>query len=187
MRILGRGLLAAGVATLTCVASAQAIPVHVQLRVSVRQNPHVSFRAQRLPNGGYYYAVIVLETYKRYTRRSPPPCSTSSDMRRTDYGHPQTGGRVALALTPAKSATRHWCPSGSYEGAIYAVPHAPPCESSYPCNGEPHEEPCAGVRPGCVHGVVARPLEWSYPDPLPAPIASGTVIVGRFAIKFPAR
>jgi hypothetical protein len=161
------------------------MPVHVQARISVRENVHASFHAQTLPDGGYYYAVIVLRPYKRYTWRSPPPCSSSNDMQRTDYGYPQTNSAVALALTPAKSSTRHWCPGGSYEGAIYAVPHAPPCENSYPCRAEPYKEPCTGVHPGCVEGVVARPKEWHYPDPLPAPLASGTRIVARFAVRFP--
>ena len=186
MRTLQRGVLAAVVATLACVASAQAIPVHIQSKFSVRENVHVSFRARALPEGGYYYAVIVLRPYKRYTRRAPPPCSPSSDMQRTDYGYPQANGEVALALTPAKSSTRHWCRGGSYEGAIYAVPHSPPCDSSYPCRAEPYKQPCAGLAPGCVLGVVARPAEWAYPDPLPGPLATGTTIVGRFALRFPS-
>lgn len=167
-------------------ASAQAIPVRVQRTLVVRQNVHVSFSAPKLSGGGYYYAVIVLKPDRRYTRISPPPCSTSSDMQRTDYGFPQDGV-VALALTPAKSRTWHWCNGGSYEGAIYAVPHTPPCESSYPCRSEPYKAPCAGVRPGCVLGVVARPREWEYPDPLPSPRASGTAIVARFSVRFPLK
>lgn len=186
MRIPQRGLLAAAVATLVCAAGAEATPVHVQSRLALRENVHVSFHAKALPEGGYYYAVIVLKPYKRYTRSAPPPCSSSSDMQRTDYGYPQADGQIALALTPAKSSTRHWCAGGSYEGAIYAVPHAPPCENSYPCRAEPYKEPCAGVKPGCVLGIVARPQEWAYPDHLPAPLASDTTIVARFAVRFPA-
>jgi hypothetical protein len=53
----------------------------------------------RLPEGGYYYAVIVLERYKHYTRKAPPPCATSSDMQKTDYGYPHPGQPVKLALT----------------------------------------------------------------------------------------
>ncbi len=147
---------------------------------------HITFHAPTLPEGGYYYAVIVLKPYKKYTRTSPPPCATSSDMQRTDYGYPQPGGEVALALTPAKSHTRHWCPGGDYLGAIYAVPHAPPCESAYPCRSEPYKKPCAGIGPGCVEGVVARPREWAYPQGLPTPLASGTTIVGHFTVTFPS-
>ena len=77
--------------------------------------------------------------YKRYTRRTPPPCATSSNMERTDYGYPAPDGAVRLTLTPTVSATHHWCRGGSYIGAIYAVPHAPPCESKYPCRSEPYE------------------------------------------------
>ena len=160
--------------------------MHVQRELRIGQNVHVSFSAPALADGGYYYGVIVLGPYRRYTRRSPPPCSTSSNMRRTDYGYPQSDGVVALALAPARSTTWHWCPGGSYEGAIYAVRAATPCDSRYPCPAEPYEAPCAGVRPGCVEGIVALPREWEYPDPLPTPLHQGTAIVRRFSVKFPA-
>ena len=165
--------------------AAEHVSVHVQRRLAARKNVHITFHAPRLPEGGYYYAVIVLKPYKKYTRASPPPCAMSSNMQRTDYGYPQANGQVALALTPAKSSTGHWCPGGSYEGAIYAVPHTPPCESAYPCNSEPYKEPCAGIGPGCVHGVVARPREYRYPDGLPIPRGTGTTIVARFTVRFP--
>jgi hypothetical protein len=109
----------------TSAASAAGVVVHVQRPHSVAQSVHVSFSAAPLPNGGYYYAVIVLEPYRHYTRSSPPPCATSSNMQRTDYGYPRASSRVALAITPAHSATGHWCRGGTYSGAIYAVPHAP--------------------------------------------------------------
>jgi hypothetical protein len=164
----------------------EAVSVHVQQKPRIAGDVHISFHASRLPEGGYYYAVIVLKPYKKYTRASPPPCATSSDMQRTNYGYPQPSGEVALALTPAKSRTGHWCPGGDYLGAIYAVPHAPPCESAYPCRSEPYKEPCAGVRPGCVPGVVAPRREWAYPQGLPTPRASGTSIVGHFTVRFPS-
>jgi hypothetical protein len=161
--------------------------VHVQRKLAVRQNVHLTFHARRLPEGGYYYGVIVLKPYKKYTRTSPPPCSTSSNMQHTDYGYPQPNKRVALILTPAKSPTGHWCPNGSYEGAIYAVPHAPPCESTYPCRSEPYRppSPCWKLEGHRVCGVVALPRAYVYPDGLPTPRATGTTIVARFSIKFP--
>jgi hypothetical protein len=188
VRIITYAPLAAVAVVTALTGSAQAMPVHVQRTPVVRQNVHIRLTAPRLPEGGYYYGVIVLKPYRRYTRASPPPCSASSNMQATDYGYPQPNGVVTLALTPAKSKTGHWCREGFYEGAVYAVPHAPPCESSYPCHSEPygpHQE-CAGVGPECVHGIVARPTQWSYPDPLPSPLASGTRIVGRFSVKFTA-
>lgn len=173
---------------LSAVALAATVSVHVQHKLAVRQNVHVIFRAKQLPEGGYYYGVIVLKPYKQYTRSSPPPCSTSSNMQRTDYGYPQPNGQVALALTPAKSSTGHWCPSGDYEGAIYAVPHAPPCESTYPCGSEPYTppSPCWNIEGRRVCGVIAIPGAYSYPGGLPIPRASGTTIVGRFSVKLPS-
>ena len=190
MSTLPGRLLAASAAgilslVLSAIVLAATVPVHVQHKLTVRQNVHFTFRAKQLPEGGYYYGVIVLKPYKQYTRTSLPLCSTSSNMQRTDYGYPQANRQVVLALTPAKSSTEHWCPNGSYEGAIYAVPHAPPCESAYPCHSEPYKEPCAGIGPGCVHGIVARPKEYAYPDGLPTPRATGTTIVARFSVKFP--
>lgn len=169
-------------------AQSETIFVHVQGQLNTRENVHVSFQAgSRLPDGGYYYAVIVLKPYKRYTRNAPPPCSTSSDMERTDYGYPQPARNVRLALTPAKSATGHWCRGGAYVGAVYAVPHAPPCESKYPCRSEPYEppSPCWEVASGRkVCGIVALPRRYAYPDGIPEPLAHGAHIVGRFSVAF---
>jgi hypothetical protein len=182
------GVLTAAVTTLSLVGAtvaAETVSVRVQRKLAARQNVHITFHARGLPEGGYYYAVIVLRPYKKYTRTSPPPCATSSNMQRTDYGYPQPS-EVLLALTPAKSLTGHWCPGGDYLGAIYAVPHAPPCESTYPCRSEPYKQPCAGIRPGCVHGRVAYPRLWAYPQGLPTPLASATTIVGHFTVRFPS-
>jgi hypothetical protein len=169
-------------------ASAETVALHVQREPTIRHSVHLAFRAKRLPEGGYYYAVMVLERYRRYTRGSPPPCSSSSNMQRTDYGYPLANGQVTLALTPARSLTGHWCRGGSYAGAIYVVPHAPPCESTYPCRSEPYEppSPCWNVEGRRVCGVVALPRRWAYPDGPPTPLAQGTRIVARFSVSFPA-
>jgi hypothetical protein len=165
-----------------------ATSVHVQRKLSIRENVHISFLSHgRLPEGGYYYAVIVLKPYRGYTRSHPPPCSTSSDMERTDYGYPRPDHSVQLALTPAQSSTGHWCRGGAYVGAVYAVLHAPPCESKYPCRSEPYKapSPCWEVEGGRkVCGVVALPKRYAYPESLPAPLASGARIVGRFNVVF---
>jgi hypothetical protein len=164
------------------------VSVHGSRTHSVRENVQISFRAAgRLPAGGYYYAVIVLKPYRRYTRSAPPPCSSSSNMERTAYGYPQPDRSVRLTLSPVRSATRHWCRGGSYLGAVYAVPQAPPCQSRYPCRSEPYElpSPCWEVEHGRrVCGVVVRPRRYAYPDGIPAPLASGTRIVGRFSVVF---
>lgn len=186
-RLLTVCIVVATSLALSALALAATVSVHVQRNFTVRHNVHITFHAKKLPGGGYYYAVIVLKPYKKYTRSSPPPCSTSSDMQRTDYGYPRSNGQVALALTPAKSSTGHWCSGGSYEGAIYAVPHTPPCQSTYPCRSEPYKapSPCWNIEGRLVCGVVALPREYAYPDGLPAPLATGTTIVGRFSMQFP--
>ena len=182
-------LTAAGSAVAVASTQSGPVSVHVQQKPSIAGSVHISFRpTDRLAAGGYYYAVIVLRPYKHYNQQSPPPCATSSDMQKTDYGYPKPGrpvsGPVRLALTPASSLARHWCRGGVYSGAIYAVPYPPPCNSAYPCRSEPYKAPCAGVRPGCVEGVVARPREWAYPQGLPTPLAKGTRIIAHFQVTF---
>jgi hypothetical protein len=182
--VIGLALAAPAVAH----AGAQTVSVHVQRKPAISQSVHVGFRARPLAEGGYYYAVSVLRRYGSYTRASPPPCATSSNMVRADYGYPRAGGQVALALAPAKSRAGHWCRGGAYEGAIYAVPHRPPCNGRYPCRSEPYEppSPCWNLGGHVVCGVVALPQRYSYPDGLPRPLARGTTIVGRFTVRFPA-
>jgi hypothetical protein len=186
MRTLRFALLAtcASASALIFAGSAHALPVHVQRHVAVRQNVHISFQGRKLPEHGYYYAVIVLKPYREYTHISPPPCSVSSNMFGTNYGYPQSNGLVALTLTPSKSLTEHWCHGGSYEGGVYAVPHPPPCESKYPCRSEPYERGCQ-VAHQCLPGVVIRPGAYAYPGRLPRPLASGARIVARFTVRFP--
>jgi len=180
-------LAALAVSVAGCGATdASALAVRVQSHPTVARNVSVKFGAKPLPGGGYYYAVIVLTHYRAYTHSSPPPCATSSNMLRTDYGYPHAG-EVALVLAPARSHTGHWCRGGSYSGALYAVPHAPPCEGSYPCRSEPYAppSPCWGNDGHIVCGVVIRPSEWSFPSGLPTPLAKGARIVAHFAVRFP--
>lgn len=176
----GRNLLVACITLLAATASAQAsITPHILLKPNVHRNVSLSFAASPLPEGGYYYAVIVLEPYRDYTREHPPPCSVSSDMQRTDYGYPQAG-KVSLALTPARSHTGRWCLGGSYEGAIYAVPPSRPCERTYSCEGER----CASSPCRPLTGVVALPRQWAYPEPPPGPSSRNVRIVGWFVVRF---
>ncbi len=159
-------------------ASAEKLgPVFVHTsQPNISANVRVSFRPiGHLPRGGYYYSVVVL-SYLRGT--TSPKCAISSDMARTNYGFPRPGRFVELSLYPARAGTGHWCMGGVYAGAIYAVPHKPPCSSAYPCYGK---RACGG---GTVCGVVAIPY-YSYPGGLPAAIDRHTRIVGRFRIVFP--
>jgi hypothetical protein len=173
---------------LTGAAGAETLAVRLPRSLSLRAEVRLSLAAPALPDGGYYYAVVVLRPYRHHTRSSPPSCATSSDMQRTDYGVPTAAGRVSLALAPSRSRSGRWCPRGSYEGAVYAVPHPPPCEGRYPCRSEPYEpSPCWPAGGHVVCGVVALPAVWHYPDPLPRPLASGTAIVARFSLRFPSR
>lgn len=167
-------------------SEAQAVALQITPHPTVRAPVAVSFSAPALPEGGYYYAVVVLRPYRGFTRELQPACSTSSEMQRTDYGYPGADGQISLKLASAKSDTGRWCPGGAYEGAVYAVPHAPPCESHYPCpESEPYKSnPCfdTGGHPAC--GVVAL-RTWRYPSPLPEPLASDTAMVTRFSVAFP--
>ena len=164
------------------------VVVHVQSNPSILRNVHISFRpTDRLPPGGYYYAVVVLKPYKHYTRTEPPPCATSSDMEKTDYGFSYDHRRVVLTLDPAESRTGHWCRGGTYIGGIYAVPHPPPCERRYPCRSEPYKvpSPCWEASSGRrVCGVAIKLGTYVYPDGLPKPLASGTRIIGHFQVVF---
>src|ERR1700682_5223980 len=98
MRTLRVALLATGASAsaLIFAGSAHALSVHVQRHVAVRQNVHITFHAHKLPEHGYYYAVIVLRPYKKYTATSAPTCSPSSNMYAADYGYPRAegGGQV---------------------------------------------------------------------------------------------
>ncbi len=163
------------------------VAVQVQPKPGITDNVRVSFRPRTpLPAGGYYYAVIVLRPYKRYTSKAPPPCAVSSDMQKTAYGYPHPGRPVSLVLTRTGSRQHVWCRGGSYIGAIYAVPNPPPCEAKYPCRSEYSEaSPCWEVEPGRrVCGVVARPRTYSYPDGLPVPLEKATRIIGYFRVTF---
>ena len=148
--------------SVSVAASTQSDPVsvHVQPKPSIAGSVHISFHpTDRLPPGGYYYAVMVLKPYKGYTQHEPPPCATSSDMEKTDYGYPHPSHPVRLALTPAKSLARHWCRGGVYSGGIYSVPYPPPCNNTYPCRSEPHKEPspCFEIsHPAAEHAASSR-------------------------------
>jgi hypothetical protein len=182
------------VAALVVVESAGAAPLDlkVQTKLSTRENVHLSFKAAALPEGGYYYAVIVLKApYKRHNAAHQPRCAVSSNMQRTDYGYPHDDV-VLLALTPTTSRVDGWCAGGSYEGGIYAVPRQPPCESAYPCRPEYEEGPpnlfCPpGTPQPCLRSGVVAIQSWRWPDSLPAPLAKGTRVIDHFTIKFPKR
>jgi hypothetical protein len=172
-------LLLAAVSVSAAAAGISPVSVQAPAHPSVQGNVAISFRPRgALPPGGYYYAVIVLENYAR-TNNGVPPCAVSSDMHRTVYGHPHPGRAVRLTLFPARSSEKHWCTGGTYVGAVYAVPHRPPCSRAYPCYGK---RACGGL-PFC--GVVVRPEQpYSYPGGLPKPIDRTSRIVGHFQVHF---
>jgi hypothetical protein len=165
--VAGSGLV--GVAA---AASSSAVFVQVPSHPSIAGHVHISFHPRaRLPRGGYYYAVIVLVHYAGGSPGTPLRCATSSDMQETEYGSPLPGLPVRLTLLPAKSTVNQWCAGGSYEGAIYAVPHRPPCRSSYPCYGKSTQNgACWGLEGHVACGVVAKPEpEPKPPQPQPEP------------------
>jgi hypothetical protein len=138
------------------------VSVGVPEQRNVAANVSIGFRARgHMPKGGYYYAVIVLEKYPHYSSEKPPQCAVSSDMEKTEYGYPHRGRTVRLTLIPVKSPANHWCSGGTYAGAIYAVPHKPPCCRHYPCYGKSAlSGSCWELEGGRVAcGVVALPKE----------------------------
>jgi hypothetical protein len=151
--------------------------------LAVAARPTISVQPQRhLPRGSYYYAVAVLVHYRERGTSQPraPSCAISSDMARTQYGRPQSGRPLRLTLLPAAGAEARWCANSEYQGAVYAVPHQPPCSRSYPCYGRGSCGPLGGF---C--GVVVQPVsEYSYPGGLPRPIDPSSRIVGRFSLRF---
>jgi hypothetical protein len=209
MRFVKRCAVAGSLAiTAFGLASAWAAPRLAPVSVSIPPHPRVVenvsitlSRGARPPRGGYYYAVVVLAGYRGYSSASPPPCAVSSDMDRTVYGFPHRGRRVHLVLIPVGSKTGRWCKGGSYEGAVYAVPHKPPCSREYPCRSASSEYAgaCGGLQP-C--GVVPAPTErpkpepppteperppaptYTYPGGLPKPLDSSSRIVADFTLRF---
>jgi hypothetical protein len=163
---------------------------------------------KRLPRGGYYYAVLVLEGYPHYSAASPPPCAVSSDMSQTPYAYAHKRRSVELTVLPAPSDQRAWCAAGTYVGAVYSVPHRPRC-GGYTCRGSTAEygSACWEVEPGHrVCGVVAKPPEpnpepkpepppepkpeptptYSFPGGLPKPLDRTARVVARFEVTFGA-
>lgn len=172
---------AAGVAAQVRLRAVPVTPPVGLLGVGAR--PTISLYPQgQLPRGAYYYAVAVLVHYRERNTAQPrtPKCAISSDMALTQYGSPQSSKALRLTLLPAPAAGGSWCANGSYEGAVYAVPHPPPCSRYYPCYGRGSCGQLVGV---C--GVVGIPeSEYSYPGGLPRPIDSSSRIVGRFKLEF---
>ncbi len=157
------------------------VEVHVPQRPSVAGNVGISFMPRgHLPHGGYYYAIVVLKHFPLSARGEQPGCAISSDMEHTAYGYPHVGHSLHLALTPARSASGQWCPNGSYEGAVYAVPHKPPCSRAYPCKGKSTVYGPCGEH---ICGVVVRP-HYEYPGGLPRPVDRTARIVAHFQVQF---
>jgi hypothetical protein len=151
----------------------------VQLHVAAAYDPYqpvtIAFAPPGgLPRGGYYYAAAV-----RKPSFSGSGCALSSDMARTSYGYPRARHWVTLTLYPAASTSEGWCPSDSYTGAVYAVPHPPRCNAGARCaDGAGYE--CTGDGARCPTGVL-RP----EPGSLPKPVDGTARIVARFTLTFP--
>jgi hypothetical protein len=161
------GLVSTSMLCLVAAASAASpalgpVSVHVAPHLSIDANPRIKFRPHgKLPPGGYYYAIVVLQHYSGAPQKTPPACAISSNMERTDYGYLHRGRPVSLTLLPAQSSARHWCAGGTYTGAVYAVPHKPPCSYYYPCTGKSAEVSlCEKFQtpPPCVAGTVPAPV-----------------------------
>jgi hypothetical protein len=178
-------LILPGAAVAAAAGMFSPVTVNVPAQVSVLGHVRIGFSPRRpLPSGGYYYAVLVLDQYRGYSQKEPPPCAVSSEMKMTQYGYAHRG-RVRLTLAPAQSAEARWCQGATYAGGIYAVPHRPPCDSHYPCYGKSTQNSACWELEGghTVCGVAAIPL-YSYPGGLPKPLDSRTRIIGHFKVRF---
>jgi hypothetical protein len=156
----------------------------------------VSFRLwEPLPSGGYYYAVVVLTKHdaKRFSRAQ---CTQSSEMTDTEYGYPDAGHELHLSLSPEKSEPfsgepepLDWCAEATYKGAIYAVPHAPPCTRREPCYGHTTAPECYPGEPRCYEGkhkpLYGKPImHRRKPGGLPTPRDNATRMIAYFRVHF---
>jgi hypothetical protein len=182
------GVVACGATLALASGTLGPVAVRVPASPSVAQKVAIAFPAKgRLASGGYYYAVAVLVGYPRPAEGPHKPrCAVSSDMRVTQYGFPRRGRDVRLTLIAAASPERAWCAGGTYEGAVYWVPHRPRCSGAHPCYGRGAAySPCWKVGEHVVCGVVIQ-RPYSYPGGLPKPIDRSTTVVGHFKLRFAA-
>jgi hypothetical protein len=189
-----RGLFTAFIASLalgligpaSVFAAGSLTPVSLQVppppstsgNLLINVTPHA-----RLPAGGYYYAVAVLQNYPRYSSQAPPSCAISSDMSKAQYGFPQREHPLQLSLTPALSPQGRWCP-GTYVGAVYAVPHKPRCTGGYACSQKSNQALQGVVANPAVPGSPPEGKPYSYPGGIPTPLDRSARLVGRFFVEF---
>ncbi len=198
-----RRLATCTIAALAALGCSSALAASKSAPVSVDVPPHpsitgdvtISFTPREpLPNGGYYYAVVVLT--KHYAKRlSSKRCAQASDMEYTEYGYPGPGKPVSLTLSPEKtgsasgaSTALDWCAGAAYRGAVYAVPHGKPCRRFEPCYGHSTAPECYSGEPLCsngkqLYGIVARPKP-RQPGELPQPRDGSARIVAYFHVRF---
>jgi hypothetical protein len=197
--LVAGALVAVGWSSALAAAKPRPIAVTVPRHPRVSGNFTISFRPREpLPNGGYYYAVVVLT--KRYAKRlSRARCAQASDMADIEYGYPD-GHKLNLRLDPETSAPSEgqptrldWCAGATYKGAIYAVPHAPPCSPSEPCYGHTTAPECYPGEPRCNEGKYERRPKGKpaifrrKPGELPTPQDSATRVIAHFRVHFARR
>jgi hypothetical protein len=191
-------LLAVDWSSALAAAKPGPIAVEVPRHPRVSGSLTISFRPREpLPSGGYYYAVVVLT--KRYAKRlALARCARESDMADTEYGYPDGLHKLNLSLGPETSVPAEgqpprmdWCAGAAYKGAIYAVPHAPPCLRSEPCYGHTTAPECYAGETWCEEGKF-RPkgklkMYRRKPGELPTPKDSATHVIAHFRVHFARR
>jgi hypothetical protein len=202
---LGRGVLALGVVAMALGAGhgASAGNASRPNTLQVPRHPKVTgaftisyLPARTLPSGGYYYAVAVVNKTDA-VHFDTEHCAKESLMTDTEYGYPKARARLRLRIAPERGPagpSLRWCTGATYIGAVYAVPHPPPCSRGEPCYGRPGGTPeCypGERRPGprfyCREGKVqyipvkgiVRPRKGGG-GTLPAPLDASAHIVARF-------
>ncbi len=187
-------LVASGMASALAAIKPKPVSVEVPRHPRIVGDFTIGFRSREpLPNGGYYYAVVVLTKY--YAKHpSSVRCAQASNMDYTEYGYPGPGRPVYLRLSPEKSALTtgeplplDWCSGATYQGAVYAVPHGLPCRRSEPCYGHSTAPECYAGEALCsggkqLHGKVRNRRR--HAGELPEPRDSSTRIIAHFRVPF---
>lgn len=171
------------------------VPVKILRPLSLSRDLPISFQPGERVRGDFYYAVLVIQRDPHWSRDEPLRCSAASDLEDTEYAYSRRGRPIRLTLLRETPPENDWCPGATYEGAVYAAPHEPPCNRVHPCSSQTSEAGCWEILKRCDaaehlphphKGKIAPLREGSYPQRLPRPLVAHTRVIARFHVHFPA-